>query len=107
MKKTRKNTNRELTTKRKRGKDSSAVRDAIVKRADDLNLSKYDVAKAVAGRMSAQAVYDFMAGRKDMTSRRVSDLLFVLGLEIVPAAAADSRLDSHRGVRPERKRKQT
>lgn len=62
----------------------SKMRDLILLRLSRLPMSRYELAKAVAGKVSQQAVYGFLAGKRDMTSGLVIHLLEACGLEIRP-----------------------
>lgn len=73
-----------LTSKTKSTKVENVMRDIVLKRMAELDMNPYRLAKAVRGKMTAQTVYDFVAGRSDMTSRLAGHLLEALGLEIRP-----------------------
>lgn len=60
------------------------VRQAILDRMKTLEMNPYKLAKAVKGRMTPQAVYNYLKGRSDMTSGLVMHLLDALGLEVAP-----------------------
>jgi hypothetical protein len=60
------------------------MRQLVLDRVEALGLSRYQVVQMVKGRVSAQAVYAYLAGKRDMTSDFVTHLLDVLGLEVKP-----------------------
>ncbi len=61
------------------------LRSVLIQRQKQLGWSTYKVAKAVKGKMSTQAVYDFLSGRSETTtSSNLLAILEALGLEIAP-----------------------
>lgn len=60
------------------------MRDLLLKHLASKKMSRYALANAVAGKVSQQAVYGFLAGKRDMTSGLVIHLLHAAGLEIRP-----------------------
>jgi hypothetical protein len=60
------------------------MREAILAELERREWKAYKLVQAVKGKMSAQAVYDYIAGRSDMTGRLLSHLLEALSLEIRP-----------------------
>jgi hypothetical protein len=85
MKKKKIATKRGLTRKRKLGR-VGAVRKAIVERMTEKGWTPYRLAKAVAGKMTAQTVYDYLAEpqRTKINDEFVGHLLDALELEIRP-----------------------
>jgi hypothetical protein len=77
-------TKRGLTTKGKATKVKSRMRDVIVKAMEARGFTAYRLAKEVDGKVTAPAVYDFVAGRSDMMTRFAVHLLDAVGLEIRP-----------------------
>jgi Zn-dependent oligopeptidase len=80
-----KDTKRHLTTKRTLAKMVN-VRQAIAQRMGQKGWTAYRLAKAVAGKMTAQTVYDYLAEpqRTRINDEFVGHLLDALELEIVP-----------------------
>ena len=62
------------------------VRQIVLKRMDELGWTPYRLAKEVAGKMTAQTVYDYTAEpqRTKINDEFVTYLLDALGLEIRP-----------------------
>jgi hypothetical protein len=84
VKKTKISGHSKLTSHPKKRITKSPMQVLISKRAAELDMNPYAVAKAVRGKMSAQAVYDYLSGRKELSSNRIVHLLAVLRLEIRP-----------------------
>lgn len=62
----------------------SKMRDLILKHLQRQKMSRYALANAVSGKVSQQAVYGYLAGKRDMTSGLVMHLLDAAGLEVRP-----------------------
>jgi hypothetical protein len=60
------------------------IRQAILKAMEEKDMNPYGLASAVRGKVTSQSVYDFVAGRSDMTSKFVVHLLWAVGLDILP-----------------------
>ena len=80
-----------LRTKRNRVKDKNTMREEIIKAMSKKGWTAYRLSKEVAGKVSAQAVYDFAAGRRDMSGRYLCHLFMALGLEIREKESTDSK----------------
>lgn len=59
------------------------IRGLINDRLAELGWSRYRLAEAVDGRISAGQVYGFLAGRCDISSARLALLLDEVGLDLV------------------------
>lgn len=62
------------------------IRQAILKAMEAQDMNPYGLASAVRGKVTSQSVYDFVAGRSDMTSKFVIHLLWAVGLDVLPKA---------------------
>jgi len=60
------------------------IRQAILKAMEEQDMTPYGLASAVRGKVTSQSVYDFVAGRSDMTSKFVIHLLWAVGLDVLP-----------------------
>lgn len=60
----------------------SKIRDAILSRMAELNLTTYRVSKMVEGEVPQRTVYSFLSGEVDASSEVVSILMNALGLTI-------------------------
>jgi hypothetical protein len=59
------------------------IRKAIVDALDGKNMSINELAIQVHGKVHRSHVYDFIAGRKELTTEKVNYLLNALGLKII------------------------
>ncbi len=59
------------------------IRKAILDELKRRGWSRYRLVQSLQGKMSPSAVYHFLAGWKDLSSRRVSMILDVLGMKLV------------------------
>ncbi len=59
------------------------IRQAIIGEMGRRNLNRNTLAALVAGKVHRSHVYDFIAGRKDLTTEKVNFLLNALGLKII------------------------
>ncbi len=60
----------------------SVLRDAILKRMKELNVTTYRLSKMVEGTVRQRTVYTFISGQADASSEVVSTLMQALDLEI-------------------------
>jgi hypothetical protein len=60
------------------------VRKIVEDRLKELKWSRYRLAKELAGKVSRQTVYNFLAKRSAINSDNIGPLLDALGLEIRP-----------------------
>lgn len=60
------------------------IRRAITRQMAVRNLNTNALALLVAGRVHRSHVYDFIGGRKELTTEKANHLLNALGMEIVP-----------------------
>jgi hypothetical protein len=60
----------------------SMIRDVILKRMEELDITTYRLSKMVEGKVPQRTVYAFCSGDNDATSKVVSVLMEVLGLII-------------------------
>lgn len=58
------------------------IRDAVIRRAAELGLTAYAIARDSGGAVNEDTVRAYLTGRKDMTGRRLGAVLRVLGLEV-------------------------
>ncbi len=59
------------------------IRRAIIEEMRRRNMSTNALAALVAGRVHRSHVYDFVGGRKELTTEKANHLLNALGLEII------------------------
>lgn len=59
------------------------IRRAIIEELERRNMSTNALALLVAGKVHRSHVYDFVSGRKELTTEKANALLGALGLEIV------------------------
>jgi len=62
----------------------SAIRQAILAELRRRGINPNQLAGLVAGRVHRSHVYDFLAGRKDLSTARASHLIHALGLVVRP-----------------------
>ncbi len=62
--------------------DMSMIRDVILKRIEELDITTYRLSKMVDGKIPQRTVYAFCSGDNDATSEVVSVLMEALGLTI-------------------------
>lgn len=72
----------QLRSKRVSPKISSSVRNVILKAMEQKDWTAYRLAKELSGKVSEQAVYAYVAGRRDITTKFLPHVLAALGLEI-------------------------
>ena len=60
------------------------IRKAITERMKELNLNPNRLSEMLKGKIPRQTIYDFLSGNTDARSEVVSELIKVLGLELVP-----------------------
>ncbi len=60
------------------------IRKAITRRMKELNLNSNQLSEMLKGKIARQTIYDFLSGKTDARSEVVSELIKVLGLELVP-----------------------
>ena len=60
----------------------SMIRDTILARMKQLNLTTYRLSKMVQGKVPSRTVYSFISGESDASSQVCSVLMQALGLEI-------------------------
>lgn len=60
------------------------IRKTVKARLKELGWTRYKLAKAVGRHMSAQSVYQYLAGEQDMRGENLSKMLDVIGLELRP-----------------------
>lgn len=60
------------------------IRKAITERMKELNLNPNRLSEMLKGKIPRQTIYDFLSGNTDTRSEVVSELIKVLGLELVP-----------------------
>ncbi len=59
------------------------IRKAIIKRMNELKLNPNQLSVTLKGRIPRRTIYDFLSGKTDARSEVVSELIKVLGLELV------------------------
>ena len=59
------------------------IRRAIIEEMERRDMSTNALAVLVAGKVHRSHVYDFIGGRKELTTEKANDLLNALGLEII------------------------
>lgn len=62
----------------------SAIRQAILRELRRSDINPNQLAELVAGRVHRSHVYDFLAGRKDLSTVKASHLIHALGLDVTP-----------------------
>jgi predicted transcriptional regulator len=72
----------------------SLIRDAILKRMRELNVTTYRLSKMVTGKVPQRTIYAFCSGESDASSEVVSAIMEALGMTI----ATESK--GRRGKRP-------
>ncbi len=60
------------------------IRKAILDELKRRGWSRYRLVQSLQGKMSPSAVYHYLGGHKDLSSRRVSMILDVLGITLTP-----------------------
>lgn len=60
------------------------IQEAVIARARERNMTAYAVAMATEGRVSENAVREYMARRASMGSHKLQHVLRALGLTITP-----------------------
>jgi transposase len=64
--------------------ESDRIRDAVIARAETLGLSAYEIAKRCDGSPNSEAVKRYLTRRCSLSTRYVSTICDVLGLELKP-----------------------
>lgn len=59
------------------------IRKIIIKRMNELNLNPNQLSEMLKGRIPRRTIYDFLSEKTDARSEVVSELIKVLGLELV------------------------
>ena len=62
------------------------IREAIIKRMNELNLNPNLLSEMLKGRIPRRTIYDFLSGKTDARTEVVGALMKVLGLELKPTA---------------------
>ena len=75
-------------------KNMSGIRDVILKRMSEMNLTTYKLCKMVEGQVPKRTIYDFISGKSDAGTEVASALMKALGLKIT------SKSTIKRGRRP-------
>ncbi len=60
----------------------SDIRDVILKRMSEMNLTTYKLCKMVEGQVPKRTIYDFISGKSDTGTEVASALMEALGLTI-------------------------
>ena len=60
----------------------SAIRDVILKRMSEMNLTTYKLSKMLEGQVPMRTIYDFISGKSDAGTEVASALMEALGLTI-------------------------
>ena len=63
-------------------KNMSGIRDVILKRMSEMNLTTYKLCKMVEGQVPKRTIYDFISGKSDAGTEVASVLMEALGLTI-------------------------
>jgi hypothetical protein len=66
------------------GDEQDIIRDAVTQRAADLSLTAYAISKQLEGVPSQETIKRYMSGRSSLSTRYVSRICGVLGLEVRP-----------------------
>ena len=61
------------------------IQAAVIKRAEQLELTSYKIALLTEGQVSEDHVRDYLTRRKSMGSHKLQHVLKALGLTVVPA----------------------
>ena len=59
-----------------------AIRDVILKRMSEMNLTTYKLCKMIEGQVPMRTIYDFISGKSDAGTEVASVLMEALGLII-------------------------
>jgi hypothetical protein len=66
------------------GNEQDTIREAVAKRAAKLKLTAYAISKQLAGIPSQESIKRYMSGRSSLSTKYVSRICEVLGLEVRP-----------------------
>ena len=64
--------------------EKDMIREAVAQRAAELNLTAYAISKQLEGVPSQESVKRYLSGRSSLSTKYVSRICEVLGLEVRP-----------------------
>lgn len=62
--------------------EQDTIREAVAQRAEELNLTAYAISKQLEGVPSQESVKRYLCGRSSLSTKYVSRICEVLGLEV-------------------------